>query len=50
MWSVWMLMPDKASGWSRVAGGLAQEDAERFAAAMLFPARAMPDDQSGSTR
>ena len=45
-WSVWMLMPDKVSGWSRIAGGLLETDAVRFAEAMLFPARAMPDETS----
>lgn len=44
-YSIWMKMPlDDGGGWSRIAGGLSQEDAERFAAAMLFPARAMPDE------
>jgi hypothetical protein len=40
-----MLMPEPAGGgWSRVAGGLSQEDADRLVVAMLFPARAMPDE------
>ena len=45
-WSVWMQMQDKTGGWSRIAGGLTKEDAERFAGAMVFPARAMPDTSS----
>jgi hypothetical protein len=46
-WSVWMKMPlENGGGFSRVAGDLSKEDAERFAAAMLFPARAMPDEES----
>ena len=42
-WSIWLLMPNNV-GYSRVAGNLSREDAEKFAAAMLFPARAMPDE------
>lgn len=39
-------MPEPAGGgWSRVAAGLSQEDADRLVVAMLFPARAMPDEE-----
>lgn len=34
-------------GWSRVAGGLSEDDANRLVTAMLFPARAMPDEIEG---
>lgn len=44
-WVIWMLMPEPAGGgWSLVADNLTQEDAERFAASMTFPARAMPKE------
>lgn len=44
-WVVWMKMPVEAGdGWSLVADNLTQEDAERFAASMTFPARAMPKE------
>ena len=47
-WSVWMLFPGEAGGgWSRIAGGLTQADAEKFAAALLFQGRAMPDLSEG---
>lgn len=41
-WSIWMQVP-ATGGWSRVAGDLSKEDAERLTAAMLFEARVMPD-------
>lgn len=45
-WSVWMLFPGEAGGgWSRIAAGLTQVEAERFAAALLFRGRAMADKE-----
>lgn len=46
-YSVWMraLLPEGKTGWSRIAGGLSQAEAERIASVLLFPARAMPDQE-----
>jgi hypothetical protein len=38
-----MPVPKNAGGWSRIATGLTQEEAERFAACCVWRARAMPD-------
>lgn len=43
-YSIWMLLPNNV-GWSRVAAGLSQEDADRLVVTKLFPARAMPDEE-----
>lgn len=45
-WGVWMQMPEPAGGgWSRIAAGLDQEAAERFAEACLFKARATREQE-----
>lgn len=46
-YSIWMKMPDKDGGWSRVAGPLSKEDAEKLAAAFLFPVHVDPDAEAG---
>lgn len=46
-WCIWMKVP-ATEGWSRVAAGMSQEDAERFAKVLLFPARAMPDSEDAT--
>lgn len=43
-WCVWAQLPNNP-GWSRIAAGLEQRDAERFVSAMAFPARAMPENE-----
>lgn len=43
-YSIWLLLPNNV-GWSRVAGGLSKDEADRLVVAMLFPARAMPDKE-----
>ena len=47
-YSVWMLIPstDAKRPWSRIAGGLQQEDAERFQKSLFFESRVMPDQPS----
>jgi hypothetical protein len=39
---IWMQVP-AANGYSRIASGLTKDDAERFADALLFRGRAMPE-------
>lgn len=43
-WSVWVQVPG-TSGWSRMFGGLMQEDAEWVAEECFFAARAMPEEE-----
>jgi len=53
MWSIWALLPGHDSstssrdgaGWSRIAAGLTQENAEQFAASLLFQGRAMAEKE-----
>jgi len=53
-WCVWSKIPragqasaGRKEGWSRVAGGLTQDEAQWFAEKIFFQARAMPDAMPG---
>ena len=52
-WCVWALLPGYergnqtlGTGWSQVAAGITQEQAEWMAGALHFSARAMPDREA----
>lgn len=48
MWCIWVRLPSptgKAAqdGWSRIATGMTQEQAEWMASVIFFPVQAMPE-------
>ena len=50
-WTIWMLMPGGRGpdGWSRVAGGLTQAEAEWMVSKLFFKARVMQDQPDSNS-